>query len=82
MPAKPMLVNKVVEIFNPIPGSVKVEFGGTRIYEIRKRGDMPGYWAITSPRKCNGRFVDKIHLNEGVVLVVTEEKKDATVSTS
>lgn len=75
MPAKPMTISQFIEKFPEIPDNVNVEFGGTRLYKIEKRGDMPGYWAITSPRKSGGRYIDKIHLNEGVLLVVNENKE-------
>lgn len=67
---KPMLITDVIKKYTPIPSNINVEFGGQKIYQITKRGDMAGYWARTSNRKSGGRFLDKIHLNDGVMLVV------------
>lgn len=67
---KPMLIDEVIKKYTPIPENVRVEFGGKKLFKITKRGDMAGYWAITSNRTSNGRLIDKIHLNDGVMLIV------------
>ena len=73
MPAKPMTINQFIEKFPTFNGEFNVEFGGAKLYKIEKRGDMAGYWAVTSPRKSNNRYIDRIHLNEGVLLLVDKE---------
>lgn len=56
-------------------GNQKVFYENALLFGVKKRGDMPGYWARTSDRKSGSRFIDKIHLNEGAVLVIHTENK-------